>query len=96
MATSPPNVSLYTLHIEKAGYIRSTITSVKALLDDPELRQSLIHLNSVEGNLSALPYPEDLTGRIESLSVAIKNLEGTLSSIENGIRGTVLYPVQVS
>lgn len=95
MATIKPNVALYSQHISQAGYIRSIITSVKALLDDATFRQNLIYLDSVEGDLSAEPFPLELQGRTAALSAALVDFENTLSTIEGGIRGAVLYPRQV-
>jgi hypothetical protein len=88
-----PSVGLYTQHITELGELRSTVTAIKALLDNPQFRQNLINLNSIEGNLTALPYPTDLLGRIKTLSESINDFESTVSKIEDGIRGSVLYPV---
>jgi hypothetical protein len=94
MASITPNVTLYTQHITEAGQCRSVLTALKALVDGGTFRQNLISLNSIEANLTNLPYPDELVGRVNALSVAIQELETTLGIIENGIRGALLYPRQ--
>lgn len=89
-----PSVSLYSTHIGEVAKIRNTLGSVKVMLDVPDFRTALINLNAVEQNLFANGYPADLIGRLEALSQAIQNFETTVSAIEDGIRGALLYPQQ--
>jgi len=86
------SVSLYTQHMTELGQVRAIITTMKSMMDSPTFRQNLINLNSVEANLLSLPYPTDLVGRIETLSAAIQGLETTVSAVEDGVRGALLYP----
>ena len=88
------SVSLYQSHLEAAGQIRSALTAMKAPLDMAMTRTNLVVLNSVQKQLLELPYPTNLVGRVEQLSEAIQALEKTLADIEDGIRGSLLYPVQ--
>lgn len=89
-----PSVSLYSTHIGEVATVRSTLGSVKVMLDVPAFRTALIDLNSVERDLFSNAYPADLIGRLEALSQAIQQFETTVSAIEDGIRGALLYPQQ--
>lgn len=88
----PVSVPLYTQHLTSAGHIRGMIAGLKGLIDQETVRNDLIALNNVAANLTTLPYPTNIVGRIEHLSQAIRDLESTLSIIEDGIRGAVFYP----
>ena len=90
----PASVPLYTQHITEAAQLRSILSALKGLIDNPTFRSNLISLNAVEANISSLPFPQDLVGRTSALSLAIQNFDTTLAAIENGIRGVVLYPTQ--
>lgn len=93
MTALVPSVPLYTLHMSEAGQIRAILTTVKSMLDNPNFRQNLINLNVVQANIIELPYPMDLIGRLEKLSESIQAFETTVSTIEDGIRGSLNYPV---
>lgn len=88
------NVALYTQHMQMCGQVRSAITAMKAMFDQADTRTNLIALNSIAQNLVVEPYPINLVGRVETLSESIQAFEKTLADIEDGIRGTLLYPVQ--
>lgn len=88
------SVSLYTQHMTACGQVRAALTAMKAMMDQADTRTNLITLNSVFENLIVAPYPTDLIGRIEKLSESIQALEKTLADLEDGIRGTLLYPTQ--
>ncbi len=88
------NVSLYTKHMQSCGQVRAAITAMKAMIDAADTRTNLIALNSVSQELLIDSYPVNLVGRVEKLSESIQALEKTLADIEDGIRGTLLYPVQ--
>ncbi len=88
------NVSLYTQHMQACGQVRAAITAMKAMIDQADTRTNLIALNSVAQQLLIDSYPVNLVGRVEKLSESIQALEKTLADIEDGIRGTLLYPVQ--
>lgn len=89
-----PSVTLYTQHMTACGQVRSALTAMKAMFDRADTRTNLITLNSVSQNLVVTLYPTNLVGRVETLSESIQALEKTLADIEDGIRGTLLYPAQ--
>lgn len=88
------NVALYTQHMTACGQVRAAITAMKAIIDQADTRTNLINLNSIATNLVQEPFPINLVGRVQDLSASIQALEKTLADVEDGMRGTLLYPVQ--
>lgn len=90
MATTitTPSVVKYEQDIQDVGYASMIISSMKALADNQEFRTKLLALHAL--SLTSTP---DLQVSLTALTLALANMQLSISSIENGIRSNLTYPV---